>query len=150
MKVILLSDVKALGKKGDLKEVADGYARNFLLRQHLAVEANARNINNLAHEMKLREEKEALALSLAERQAKALAGQTVTIYAKAGEMGKLFGSVTGGDLAQALADMGHQIDKKKIELPEQIKTLGSHKAVLKLVPHQPTEITVEVHDESER
>jgi large subunit ribosomal protein L9 len=150
MKVILLQDVKALGKKGEVKEVADGYARNFLLRQNLAVEANSRNVNNLAHEIKVREDKEALVLSLAERQAKALAGQTIIIYAKAGEMGKLFGSVTTGDLAQALKALGQEIDKKKIELPEQIKTLGSHTALLKLVPHQPTEITVEVHDESER
>jgi len=150
MKVILLQDIKSLGKKGDVKEVADGYARNYLFTKGLAASASAGNINIRNHEIRIKEDKEARDLAVAKRQATELADKTVTVYAKAGEMGKLFGSVTTGDLATALAEMGYQIDRKKIELTEQIKSLGSHQAILKLYSNVQTYITVEVKDESER
>lgn len=150
MKVILLQDIKSLGEKGEVKEVADGYARNYLFTKDLAVAASAGNLNSRDHEIRIKEDKEARDLAVAKRQAGELADKTVIVYAKSGEMGKLFGSITTGDLASALAQMGFKIDKKKIELTEQIKSLGSHQAVLKLYPNVRTDIAVEVKDESER
>ena len=150
MKVILLRDVKSLGKKGDLKEVADGYARNYLLAHGLAEPANAGNINSRDHEIKVRLNKEAQALAEAEKQAAKLKDQKVIVYAKCGDMGKLFGSVTNGDIADALDKMGYKIEKKKIEVSDQIKTLGTHPATIKLYPQVQTSIIVEVRDESER
>ena len=150
MKVILVQDVKSLGRKGDVKEVADGYARNFLLAKGLAVPANAGNINSRNHELKLQQDRAAKELAQAQKQASELADQTVVVYAKAGDGGKLFGSVTNGDIADALAAMGYKIDKKKIEPLEPIKTLGQHQVQLKLYPKIQAQITVEVKDESQR
>jgi large subunit ribosomal protein L9 len=150
MKVILLRDVKALGQKGDVKEVADGYARNYLFAHGLAQAANAGNINSRNHEIKIRLSKDAQALADAEKQAAALKNQKVIVYAKCGELGKLFGSVTNGDIAKALAQIGYTVDKKKIEVDEQIKTLGEHKAQVKLYPQVQVAIIVEVRNESER
>lgn len=150
MKVILLQDVKALGKKGDLKDVADGYARNFLFVRGLAVPADSGNINKRNHEIRIRQDQASKALAVAERQAKALADSKIVVYAKAGEGGRLFGSVTNGDLAKALAEMGYKIDRKKIEISEQIKSLGEYQAVLKLYPQVQTTVTIEVQDESQR
>lgn len=150
MKVILLRDIKALGKKGEVKEVADGYARNYLFAKGLAVPANASNINSRNHEISIKENKEAKELASAQKQAAALEEKTVTVFAKCGEMGKLFGSITTGDIAHALEAMGYKIDKKKIDVVEQIKTLGNHQAVLKLYPKVLATITIEVQDESKR
>ena len=150
MKVILLKDVKALGKKGDVKEVADGYARNFLFAKELAIPASAGNINMRNHELKLEQEREAKRLAKAKEQAAALDDKTITVFAKCGDAGRLFGSVTTADLAAALEAMGQKIEKKKIELPEQMKTLGKYPAILKLYPNVQAKITVEVKDESER
>ena len=150
MKVILLQDVKALGKKGDMKEVADGYARNFLFAKKLAIPANASNVNMRNHEIALQQDREAKLRAHAEKQAAELDEKKVAVYAKCGEAGRLFGSVTAADLSAALAEMGYKIDKKKIELLEPMKTLGEYKAVLKLYPNVQAGITVEVRDESER
>ena len=150
MKVILLQDVKALGKKGDVKEVADGYARNFLFAKNLAVEASTGNINMRNHEVKLQQEREAKKLAEAKKYAEELNGRVVKLYAKCGEAGRLFGSATGGDVADALADIGYKVDKKKIELPEAMKALGRYDAILKLYPQVQAKITVEVCDIKEK
>ncbi len=150
MKVILLQDIKSLGKKGDIKTVADGYARNFLFAKGLALPADSGNVNRRNHEIKIQQDQSAKDLAVAERQAKDLTDAVVVVYAKAGEAGKLFGSVTNGDLAKALEEMGYSVDKKKIEPTEQIKSLGTYQAVLKLYPQVHTTVTIEVKDESER
>ena len=112
MKVILLADVKALGKKGDIKEVSDGYARNFLFKKELAQPADKGNLNRIHHEMELKEKREAALKAKAQQQAAELKEKTVTVKAKCGDAGRLFGSITTADVAAALAGMGYEIDKK--------------------------------------
>ena len=133
MKVILLEDVKALGKKGQVVEVSDGYARNYLLPRKLASEATADNINT----MKLKEKAKAALIAKekaeAEENAKRLSAITVTIRAKAGGAGKLFGSVTSQEISDALREQhGINIEKNKIVQAEPIKTFGSYTVKAKL------------------
>lgn len=133
MKVILLEDVKALGKRGEVKQVADGYARNFLLNRKLALEATPQNLKNLAHEQKKQADKAAAELAEAKRLAAEVAKITVDIPVKAGEAGRLFGSVTNKEVADAIsARLGMELDKRKVEIKEPIKNLGEAEAVLKL------------------
>lgn len=133
MKVILLEDVKALGKRGEVKQVADGYARNFLLNRKLALEATPQNLKNLAHEQKKQADKAAAELAEAKRLAAEVAKITVDIPVKAGEAGRLFGSVTNKEVADAIsARLGLELDKRKVEIKEPIKNLGEAEAVLKL------------------
>lgn len=132
MKVILLEDVKSLGKRGDIKEVADGYARNFLFTKKLAQEASQGNLNSIAHEHMLQAERDAKALAKAREFAALLNTQKLSVPAKCGEAGRLFGSITSADIAEALAEQGIKVDKRKIDLPEPIKTLGEYTAVIKL------------------
>ena len=147
MKVILLQDVKALGRKDEVKEVSDGYARNFLFKKHLAQPADKANLNSLNHELKLRAQREQTQRERAEQTKKELSGKVVRVPAKAGEAGRLFGSVTTSDIADALATMGYEVDKRKIEIPEAIKTLGGgHQAVLRLYNNIQTTIDIEVYD----
>ncbi len=133
MKVILLQDVKGQGKKGQSVEVSDGYARNFLLPKKLAVEATADNLNAMKIKEKARlaqieREKEA-----ARETVKKLESVTVTIKAKAGGAGKLFGAVTAKEIAEALEkQQGISVEKNKIVLPEQIKTFGTFEVRCKM------------------
>lgn len=145
MKVILLQDVKALGKKGETVNVNDGYARNFILPKKLGVEANSKNLNDLklqkAHEEKraqeILEEAKALGAKIAASQVK------VTI--KTGEGGKIFGSVSSKEIAQAAKEqLALEIDKKKMNLPSPIKTLGTHMVPVKLHPKVTVELKVVV------
>lgn len=135
MKVILKEDVKTLGKKGKVCEVSDGYARNFLLPRGLAVEATEGNVQDLAHKQKIedqrRQKEKQNALDLAQK----LEGLTVTIKVKVGDKGRLFGSVTNKEIAEAL-EKGYNIklDKRKIEIKDPIKTVGEHSAVFKIHP----------------
>jgi large subunit ribosomal protein L9 len=125
MKVILKSDVESLGKAGEVVNVRDGYARNFLIPQDLAAEATTKNVRVLEHQKrliadKLRKEKlefEALATRINEA--------SITIPVQVGEEGKLFGSVTNKDIAEALAKEGIEVDKRKIKLDDPIKEVGS-------------------------
>ncbi len=149
MKVILLQDVRALGKKGDVKEVADGYARNFLFAKKLAQPADKANLNSLSHEKEMTRIREEKALAAAKETAKAMQGKVVVLQGKAGEGGRLFGSITTADIAAALEKNGVSIDKRKIELPEPIKTLGQHKAVLKLHSSVHCDIILNVVDEAQ-
>lgn len=127
MKVVLLQDVKSIGKKGELKEVSDGYARNFLLPRKLAKEANAQAMNELKNAEAAKEYKIKTETEQARKSADALSGKTVKIYAKAGQGGKLFGSVTARELAEEIAkQFGVQVDKRKIVLENEIKSYGTY------------------------
>ena len=132
MKVILLQDVKGKGKKGQMLEVSDGYARNFMLPKKLAIEATPDAINTMrmndkaTQERIAREKAEALATS------KKLREMTVVVKAKGGGAGRLFGSVTNAEIAEALAKQGVKLDKRKIVLNETIKNVGTYTATCKL------------------
>lgn len=133
MKVILLQDVKAQGKAGDIKEVADGYARNFLLNKKLALEATPQNLKNLELQKQKQAAKAAAELAEAKALAAKIAGATIEIKVKTGEAGRLFGSVTNKEVAEAItAQTGHELDKRKVEIKEPIKNLGDAEALLKL------------------
>lgn len=141
MKVILLQDVKALGKKGEVVNVNDGYARNFILPKKLGVEANGKNLNDL----KLQKNNEAKVaqehLDAAKKLAEELKAGKVVLTMKVGEGGRTFGSVSSKEIAEAVKEQMHlDIDKKKIQLKEQIKTLGTHIVSVKLHP----EVTAEL------
>ena len=133
MKVIFNVDVKGQGKKGELKEVSDGYARNFLLPRGLAAEATTDNINTLKLKEKARQAQIAREKAEAEENAKKLSGVQVTIRAKAGKNGKLFGAVTSQEISDALkAQFNIDIEKNKIVQAEPIKTFGSFSVKAKL------------------
>lgn len=133
MKVILLEDVKALGKKGEIVNVNDGYARNFILPKKLGLEATGKNLNDLklqkANEEKVAQEQLEATKALAEK----IEAGKVTLQIKVGEGGRTFGSVSSKEVAHAVKEqMGYDIDKKKIQLKEAIKTLGTHIVQVKL------------------
>ena len=145
MKVILLEDVKGTGKKGQIADVSDGHARNFLLPRKLAVEASKSNLSELEAKQKqaghkLQKEQEA-ARTLAER-----INQTeIKITARVGESGKMYGSVTNKEIAEALqTQAGITVDRKKITLPDPIKTLGRHTVNIKLHPQAPAQLRIEI------
>ena len=149
MKVILLQDVRALGKAGDTKDVADGYARNFLLNKKLALEATPQNLKNLALQKQKQAEKAAADLAEAKELAKKIAGMHVVIKVKAGDGGRLFGSVTNKEVAEALSSLvGQEIDKRKVEFKEPIKALGEAEALIKLHSevHQSLRLKIEALD----
>lgn len=133
MKVILNQDVKGQGKKGQLVEVSDGYARNFLLPRKLAKEATKENINIMHGKKESLEYQKKKELEEAQEIAKRMEEITVKLSAKAGENGKLFGSITSKDVSEALTSQHHiKIDKKKFVLPDGIKTLGTTTVEVKL------------------
>lgn len=145
MKVILLEDVKALGKKGQIVNVSDGYARNMLLPKKLGVEATAKNMNDLklqkAHEDKVAQEN----LEAARAFAKELADKEVTVSIKVGKEGKTFGSVSTKEIAEAAkAQLGYEIDKKKMQLENPIRELGTAVVAIKLHPKVTGELKVKV------
>ena len=144
MKVILLKDVKGLGKARDIKEVSDGYARNMLIKKGLAEEATAVKINNLnikkgAEEYHHQEEVKAL-----KEHAKNLNGKEITVKIKCGENGKIFGSVTTKEIAEAISNLGFIIDKKKILLKDPIKNLGTYTVDVKFLPEVMAKVKVNV------
>ena len=147
MKVILLQDVKALGKKGEVVNVNAGYARNFILPKKLGVEANGKNLNDL----KLQKNNEAKVaqehLDAAKKLAEELKAGKVVLTMKVGEGGRTFGSVSSKEIAEAVKEQMHlDIDKKKIQLKEQIKTLGTHIVSVKLHPEVTAELNVSVKE----
>ena len=147
MKVILLQDVKSLGKKGEIVNVNDGYARNFILPKKLGVEANGKNLNDL----KLQKNNEAKVaqehLDAAKKLAEELKAGKVVLTMKVGEGGRTFGSVSSKEIAEAVKEQMHlDIDKKKIQLKEQIKTLGTHIVSVKLHPEVTAELNVSVQE----
>ena len=146
MKVILLKDVKGQGKKDQIVEVSDGYARNFLLPRKLAQEATADNINTMKmndkalQEKRQKEREEALALS------KVLKEMTLTVTAKGGGAGRLFGAVTNAEIAAALEKQGVKLDKRKIVLNETIKSVGTYTATCKLGYEITAPLTVKIEE----
>ncbi|MCE5195231.1 MAG: 50S ribosomal protein L9 [Nitrospiraceae bacterium] len=132
MKVILKENVKNLGKMGDIVNVKDGYAKNYLLPQKLAVEAITSNVKSIEHQKKVIEEKSKKEKSEAEKFAAKISALNISIKAKAGEEDKLFGSITPMDIAAELKNQGIIIDKKKISLEEPIKRLGTYTVNIKI------------------
>ncbi|MGN0401584.1 MAG: 50S ribosomal protein L9 [Acetatifactor sp.] len=148
MKVILLQDEKKLGKKGDIVEVSEGYARNYILPKKIGAEASAKNMNDLklqkANEEKLAKERLEAAKELADR----LENLQVVLKIKAGEGGKTFGSVSSKEIATACKEQhGIELDKKKIQLPEALKNFGNYEVVVKLHPQVIGKLTVKVTEE---
>ncbi|MBV8489584.1 MAG: 50S ribosomal protein L9 [Candidatus Eremiobacteraeota bacterium] len=145
MKIVLLNDVKALGKKGEVVEVAEGYARNFLLPRKLATEADKGALAQLGSQKKAQEKREAQTLAEAQELAARLQTAKLPIKAKAGGNGKLFGAVTNADVASAIhTALDVAIDKHKIELKSQIKALGSYPVEIKLHKNVVAKTTVDV------
>lgn len=147
MQIILLEDVKTLGKKGEIVNVSDGYARNFVLPKKLGVEANAKNKNDLklqkANAEKVAQEQFEAAQALAET----LKTKEVTLKIKSGEGGRAFGSVSSKEIAQAVKEQcGLELDKKKIQLPEPIKALGVYDVAVKLHPKVKGSLKVKVEE----
>lgn len=144
MKVIFLKDVKGKGKKGEIKNVADGYAHNFLIKQGLAVEANSANVSTMDAQKKKQEKEAAEELAEAKKLKETLDKITVELTAKAGEGGRLFGSITSKQIAEELQKKhGIKIDKRKMELDDAIRTLGHTKVPVKL--HHDVTATLTVH-----
>ena len=144
MKVILKEDVKGQGKKGQLVNVSDGYARNFLLPRGLAMEADAQAMYDLKNKEEAARHHAAMEKQNAEEAAKALKGKTVKLTAKAGSAGRLFGSVTTKEVAEGLkAQFQVEVDKRKISMAD-VKAFGSYEAEVKLYPGISAKITVMV------
>lgn len=144
MKVILKADVKNLGKKGELVNTSDGYARNFLFPKGLAVEANATAMNDFNNKESAKKFHKAEEIKAAKEDAAKLDGKTVKVTAKAGANGKLFGSVTGKDISLAVkAQLGIDVDKRKISVAD-IKQFGTYEAELKIYQGISAKISVQV------
>ena len=147
MKVILLEDVKSLGKKGQMVDVSDGYARNFIISKKKGIEATAKNMNDLklqkAHEDKMAAQR----LEEAKLFAAEIAKAEVVLELKVGEGGKLFGAVSSKEIAQAAKEqLNMDLDKKKLVLPNPIKTVGTTSVAVKLHPQVPAELKVIVKE----
>lgn len=148
MKVILLNDVQKIGKEGDALDVADGFARNFLFPRKLAVEATEGNLRRVKVEEDLRKNRREREVGEARKLAEQLVITVVTVKAKCGEEGKLFGAVTSSDICEAIFKRtGIRISKKQIGLAEPIKRIGSHKVLVKLDSEVSVTIKVEVEKE---
>lgn len=143
MKVILKADVKGSGKKGDIIEVSDGYGKNFLIKKGLAEVATASGINEVTQKKAAEAYHKAEELKAQQALAAAINGKTVVVKIKVSENGKVFGSVTTQHVAQALSEMGYDIDKRKIKM-EPSKTLGSFPAEIRLMENVTAKITVSV------
>lgn len=148
MKVILLDDVKKLGKKGELVDVNDGYARNFLLKKKLGVEATNNALNDLRLKKEADKRRQLELLEEAKELAAQLKESKVTIKIKAGDGGRIFGSVSTKEIAKSIKEqLNLSIDKKKMQLDEPIKSLGSHVIPIKIHPKVTAELTVKVIEE---
>lgn len=145
MEIVLLEDVKTLGKKGQVVKVNDGYARNFILPKKLGVEATSKNLNDLKLQKANEQRIEAQKLAEAQELARAIGECSVTVSMKAGEGGKAFGSVSGKEISKAITEqLKMDIDKKKFVLPEPIKTFGTHEVPIKLHKDVTAKLAVKV------
>ena len=149
MKVILTEDVKSLGKKGDIVNVNDGYARNFILKTNKGIEANAKNLNDLklkkANDDKIAQEHYEAAVELGKK----IEAGKIEVSIKTGEGGKAFGSVSSKEIAQGVkAQMNLEIDKKKVQLKDAIKALGTYEVPVKLHPKVTAKLKVVVTEEA--
>jgi len=144
MEVILREDIKTLGKAGELVRVKPGYARNYLLPHGLAYEATEGNKKRIAAETKARSVRLQSERAGAEREAATLSAVQLRLAGKAGEEGKLFGSITAQDIAEELGRQGHTVDRRRIELEHPIKTLGEHTVSVRIHPDVHAEVRVSV------
>jgi large subunit ribosomal protein L9 len=145
MQVLLLKDVEQVGRAGEVKRVADGYARNFLIPRGLATMASPGAIKKAELERESAARRQAKELSEAQTLAQALDGRTVTFRARAGEQNRLYGSITKSDIAEELEKQVHQeVDRRKIELEDPIKELGTHAITIHLAPDAEAQINVVV------
>jgi len=142
MQVILRDRIENLGEAGDVVDVKPGYGRNYLIPKGLAYEASAANVRRMEAERAAQSRKDAETLGEARTQASAIEGVSLTFNARAGQEGKLFGSITSGDIADKLAEQGIQIDRRQIELDEPIKSLGVHSVPVRLHSQVRPEIKV--------
>ena len=148
MKIILLEDVKSLGKKGEIVNVSDGYARNAILPKKLGVEATSKNLNDLKLQNQHADKVAAENLQHARELAKEIEQKKVIVKIKTGEGGRIFGSVATKEIAQAAKEQtGLDLDKKKMQLPESIKALGVYEVPVKLHPQVTTKLKVQVVEE---
>lgn len=144
MQVILLKDVKDLGKAGQVVKVADGHGRNYLIPRGLAKEATEGSLNDLKHKKEIEDKKKANELKAAQELKAKLEAKPLEMKVKAGEGGRLFGSVTSSDMAEMLQKNGITVDKKNIQLKENIKELGTHSVAIKLHREVSAQIKVKV------
>ena len=144
IEVILREDIKTLGKAGEMVRVKPGYARNYLLPHGLAYEATEGNKKRIAAETKARTVRLQSERTGAEREAATLSGVQLRLVGKAGEEGKLFGSITAQDIAEELGRQGHAVDRRRIELEHPIKTLGEHTVSVRIHPDVHAEVRVSV------
>lgn len=144
MKVVLLKDVKGTGKKGEIKEVSDGYAKNFLIKTGAAKVAD----NSALSENKIKQSATAyhkeMELQAAQKLCKDINGKTISLAIKCGENGKTFGSVTNKEIAEALLKQGYEIDRKKIEVKEPIKSIGQYQITIRIYPEITAKINLNV------
>lgn len=147
MKVILLQDVKGQGKKGEVIDVNEGYARNFLIKKGLAEIATAAKLNNISMKKSAADFHKAEEVKATRELAKTIGGQTFTVKIKAGQNGKVFGSVTSANIADAIAVAGYDVDKKKVALQNPIKNTGTYEIELKLMEGISAKIKVMVEAE---
>ena len=147
IEVILREDIKTLGRAGEMVRVKPGYARNYLLPQGLAYEATEGNKKRIAAETRVKSARNQAERDQAEREAATLRDVTVSLTSKAGEEGKLFGSITSQDITEALARQGHTVDRRRIELEHPIKTTGVHSVTVRLHPEVHAELRVSVAPE---
>ena len=147
MKIILLQDVKKLGKKGDIIEANDGYARNYIIPQKIGVDANGKNLNDLKLQKSNQEKVAQEQLSAAKALADEIGTKQVVVKIRAGEGGKVFGSVSSKEIAAAAKEqVGLELDKKKIQLSDPIKTFGVHDVTIKLHPQVTANLKVKVEE----
>ena len=148
MKVILKQDVKTIGKKDEIHEVSDGYARNFLFPRGLAAPADAAAVNMARTKSEAKEHHAAEALAAAQALADKVKDKTVTLKAKGGASGRLFGKITAKDVAEALSKaVGTELDKRKVELERDIKDFGTYSATVKLHPGVSAAFKVKVEEQ---
>jgi large subunit ribosomal protein L9 len=144
MKIILREDVEKLGKAGEVVKVKDGYGRNYLIPRQLAVLANVRNMKSLDHDRRTIETRAKKTRKTAESTAATLSAVALTLSAKAGEEGKLFGAITSRDIAEALGKAGVIVDRKSIQLADPIKQVGDYKVKIRVAADVFPEISVSV------
>jgi large subunit ribosomal protein L9 len=150
MNVLLLQDVERLGQAGEVKRVADGYARNYLFPRELAVLATPGAIKQAEAQRKAEMRREVQAVTEAQALAAELDGMTVTFQARAGETDRLYGSITNVHIAEALSDkVGQEVDRRKIELDEPLKDLGTHAITIRLAAEAEAKVTVVIEREDE-
>jgi large subunit ribosomal protein L9 len=148
MEVLLLKDLKELGQAGDVKRVAEGYARNYLIPRGLAVMATPGAIKQAEKQRQAAARRQVKELSQAQALAQALDGLTVTFQARAGESDRLYGSITNANIAEALEEqVGQEVDRRKIDLEEPLKQLGTHAVTIRLAPQAEAKVAVVIERE---